>query len=161
MQPDDTDAANLINSGTTEADAGELELGIDESPGWVEEPATQRLTVEERFGRAVLRLRLYMGWSQRDLQRTCGVHQSQISRLETGQQHGLSSRRIFAILRALHVGEIAFLPPPTNPPTALELMFRGDPWERAGLAAEQRAARAAAQRAARAAERRVNRRRSA
>lgn len=104
------------------------------------------LSVEERFGHAILRLRLYRGWSQRDLQRTSGVHQSQVSRLETGRQRGLSSRRVFAILRALRVGEVAFLPPePAVPPTQLELMLWGDPWARAG----------------RAAERRVNRRRSA
>lgn len=106
-----------------------------------------KLTVEERFGQAIMRLRLYRGWSQRDLQRGCGVHQSQISRLEAGQQRGLSSRRLFAILKALHVGEIAFLPPvPKVPPTELERVLWGDPWERAGRAAERR---------------RVNRRRSA
>lgn len=103
--------------------------------------------VEERFGDAILRLRLYRGWSQRDLQGRSGVHQSQISRLESRPQRGLSSRRLFAILRALNVGDIAFLPPePTLPPTALELMLWGDQWERAGRAADRRS---------------VNRRRSA
>ena len=152
------DAANVINSRATETDARALEHEFDEfvfdwpaeppepaAPGAPVAPARPKFTVEERFGQAVMRLRLHQGWSQRDLQRTCGVHQSQISRLESGRQRGLSSRRIFAILRALHVGEIAFLPPPTVPQTQLEIMLFGDPWERAG----------------RAAERRVNRRRSA
>jgi len=148
----DGDAANVINSGATEIDASALEYEFGDFvldwPTGPPEPATPvrpKSTVEERFGQAVMRLRLYRGWSQRDLQRTCGVHQSQISRLESGRQRGLSSRRIFAILRALHVGEIAFLPPPTVQQTQLEIMLYGDPWERAG----------------RAVERRVNRRRSA
>lgn len=143
--PSDRDAANVINSRATETDAGALEHEIDDfsidSPAESLEsaaPVRQKLTVEERFGQAVMRLRLYQGWSQRDLQRTCGVHQSQISRLESGQQRGLSSRRIFAILCALHVGEIVFLPPPTVPQTQLEIMLFGDPWERAGRAVERR-----------------------
>ena len=146
------DAANVINSRAPETDAGALEHGFDDfffewpvEPQEPVAPARPKFTVEERFGQAIIRLRLYQGWSQRDLQRTCGVHQSQISRLESGRQRGLSSRRIFAILRALHVGEIAFLPPPTVPQSQLEIMLFGDPWERAG----------------RAVERRVNRRRSA
>lgn len=159
MRTDDRDAANLIDFGATESDTGPLSIeddGFDGDSGAehgldreVDPPTPPRPTVEERFGRSIMRLRLYLGWSQRDLQRTCGVHQSQISRLETGHQHGLSSRRLFAILRALHVGEIAFLPPPTNPPTALEIMLRGDPWERAGRAVERRVARAAERKARR------------
>ena len=166
MLGNDLDAPNLIVSGATEDNTGgaldlplgggaahelepELEPELDVEFGddrWlVRDDGLPKLTVEQRFGQAVLRLRLYRGWSQRDVQRSSGVHQSQISRLETGRQHGLSSRRIFAILRALRVGEVAFMPPPSAPQTALEFMLRGDPWERAG----------------RAAERRVNRRRSA
>lgn len=139
MNTRDTDAANLINSAGSETDArrAEHEIGEFGLDGARLDGGPKR-TVEVRFGLAILRLRLYMGWSQRDLQRTSGVHQSQISRLETGRQHGLSSRRIFAILRALHVHDIAFLPPPTNPPTELELMLWGDPWERASRAAERR-----------------------
>jgi hypothetical protein len=45
-------------------------------------------SVEDRFGFAILRLRLYRRWSQRDLQHRSGVHQSQISRLESGFQRG-------------------------------------------------------------------------
>lgn len=116
-----------------------------EDPG---ESPTQvvRLTVEEKIGRAVLRLRLYWGWSQAELGRRSGVDQTTISRLESGRQRGLSLRRLAAILRALRVGEIDFLPPrPIVEPTALELMLYSNPWERAGGAAD----------------RRVNRRRSA
>ncbi|MBI2780841.1 MAG: helix-turn-helix transcriptional regulator [Chloroflexi bacterium] len=144
----DGDAPNVIDFGATETDAGALEHDIDDFElDWRTEPpepaasARPKSTVEERFGQAVMRLRLYYGWSQRDLQRTCGVHQSQISRLESGRQRGLSSRRIFAILRALRVGEIAFLPPPTGPQTPLEIMLFGDPWERAGRAVERRVSR--------------------
>jgi transcriptional regulator with XRE-family HTH domain len=156
MPTHDRDAPNVIISvGREDVSRGELDLAPEIAPeidrdfldhGWLA-PAgdVQTLSVEQRFGQAILRLRLYRGWSQRDVQRSSGVHQSQISRLETGRQRGLSSRRIFAVLRALNVGEIALMPPPVAPQTALEVMLRGDPWERAG----------------RAAERRVNRRRSA
>lgn len=105
-----------------------------------------RLTVEEKLGRAVLRLRVYWGWSQAELERRSGVDQTTISRLETGRQCGLSLRRLAAILRALRVGEVDLMPPqPIVEPTALELMRSGNAWERAVAAAD----------------RRVNRRRSA
>ena len=101
--------------------------------------AIPKPTVQDRFGQAILRLRLYRGWTQRDLQRSCGVHQSQISRLETGRSPGLSMRRVYAILRALHADTIDFLPAkPAIPPTALERMLWGDQWERAGRVAERR-----------------------
>jgi len=102
--------------------------------------AERQGAVAARFGQAVLRLRLFRGWTQKDVERASGVHQSQVSRLETGRQLGLSTRRVFAILQVLHVGDIAFLPPvPATPPTELELMlWGGDPWELAGQAAERR-----------------------
>jgi transcriptional regulator with XRE-family HTH domain len=102
--------------------------------------------VEEKLGLAVKRLRLYWGWSQQHLEYRCSVDQTTLSRLERGLQPGLSIRRLFAILRALRVGEVQFLPrTPIVPPTPLELMLHGDPWKRAMSEAD----------------RRVNRRRSA
>lgn len=102
--------------------------------------------VSIKIGLAVLRLRLYWGWSQRDLGRRAGVDQSTISRLERGRQEGLAMRRYFAILAALRVGDILMLPrPPVVEHTSLELMLSGDPWKRAVATAA----------------RRVNRRRSA
>ncbi|HET7182728.1 MAG TPA: helix-turn-helix transcriptional regulator [Candidatus Limnocylindrales bacterium] len=95
--------------------------------------------VERKFGRAILQLRLYWGFSQAELGRRAGVSQSTISRLEAGIAMGLSLRRMFAILRALRLGELRFLPrPPAVEMTDLELMVQGDPWLRAKAAAERR-----------------------
>ena len=106
----------------------------------------QRLNPEELLGRGLLRLRLYMGWSQKDVEGASGVDQSTISRLETGRAANVGSARICTILRALKVGDVVILPRLSNvEPTALELMLRGDPWKRAAAEAD----------------RRVNRRRSA
>lgn len=91
-----------------------------------------------KIGRAVLRLRLYMGWSQMDLERSSGVDQTTISRLERGKQRGLSVRRLAAILDALHVGDVVFDRQPTVPQTDLEIMLYGDPWKRAAASADRR-----------------------
>ena len=108
--------------------------------------AASQLPAEQMFGRALLRLRLYIGWSQMDVERKAGVDQSTICRLETGHAANVGSARICAILRALQVGDVVFLPRfPASEPTALEMMLRGDPWKRAIAEAD----------------RRVNRRRSA
>jgi transcriptional regulator with XRE-family HTH domain len=108
--------------------------------------AGARRSPEEMLGRGLLRLRLYIGWSQRDLEGKSGVDQSTICRLETGHAANVGSARLCAMLRALRVGDVVFLPRfPAVEPTALELMLRGDPWKRAVAEAE----------------RRVNRRRSA
>ena len=64
----------------------------------------------ELIGGAVLRLRLYRGWRQIDLERRSGVDQTTISRLERGRRRGLSLRRLATILDALGVGEIQFIP---------------------------------------------------
>jgi transcriptional regulator with XRE-family HTH domain len=133
MTSDGGDAATIIDLAATRAGTGAADRP---------EP-----TIEERFGEAVLRLRLFWGWSQRELQHRSRVHQSQISRLESGRQRGLSTRRLFAILRALRVGHISFEPPVSRvSPTDLDVLLWGDPWERAGRAVERR---------------RLNRRRSA
>jgi transcriptional regulator with XRE-family HTH domain len=137
-------------AGQRDTDEPSLEPDLDET--WLaallatEARAASRLTAEEMLGRALLRLRLYLGWSQRDVERASRVDQSTICRLETGHAANVGSARICVILRALHVGDVVFLPRlPSVEPTALELMLRGDPWKRA----------------IREAERRVNRRRSA
>ena len=108
--------------------------------------AAARLPAEQLLGRALLRLRLFIGWSQKQVERKSGVDQSTISRLETGNAANVGSARICTMLRALNVGDVVFLPRfSTVEPTALELMLHGDPWKRAVAEAE----------------RRVNRRRSA
>jgi transcriptional regulator with XRE-family HTH domain len=92
-----------------------------------------------KVGRGVLRLRLYRGWSQADLEQRSKVDQTTISRLERGLQRGLSIRRLAAILDALHVGDVVFDQPPLiTPPTNLEIMLFGDRWERAGREADRR-----------------------
>jgi transcriptional regulator with XRE-family HTH domain len=152
MPGKDLDLRMGINSGGLQAaTAGdELEPGPDSA--WLaailaaEARAAAWLTAEEMLGRGMLRLRLYIGWSQRDLERRSGVDQSTICRLETGHAANVGSARLCAILRALRVGDVVFLPRfPAVEPTALELMLRGDPWRHAVAEAE----------------RRVNRRRSA
>jgi transcriptional regulator with XRE-family HTH domain len=102
-------------------------------------PTSTTLTQGELVGRAVLRMRLSCGWSQKELERRSGVDQTTISRLERGVQRGLSVRRLFAILCALRVADVTFCPAvPVAPATPLELMLRGDPWERAIRAADAR-----------------------
>ena len=130
----------------------DLPVGIDSAAGeWniaglLVATRPERPSVDVMLGRALLRLRLYFGWSQRDLERASGVDQSTICRLEIGRGANVGSRRLVAMLKALRVDDIVFVPrPPAAPPTALELMLRGDPWERAIKEAD----------------RRVNRRRSA
>ena len=106
------------------------------------DPPSAREGAMVMIGRAVLRLRLYRGWSQKDVERSSGVDQTTISRLERGTQRGLSIRRLGRILDALRVGDVAFTPPqPAIPPTPIELMLHGDSWRRAGDLAARRAAR--------------------
>jgi transcriptional regulator with XRE-family HTH domain len=138
-------------SGGQPATGGELPATGDElgDPGpeqaWInallaaEARAAARLSAEEMFGRGFLRLRLYLGWSQKAVERRSGVDQSTISRLETGHAANIGSARICRLLRALQVGDVVFLPRlPTLEPTALELMLRGDPWKRALAEADRR-----------------------
>jgi transcriptional regulator with XRE-family HTH domain len=100
------------------------------------------LTVEELLGRAILRARLYFGWSQQELGRRSRLSQSTISRLERGVQRGLSIRRLYSVLRALRIAEVDLIPrKPAAPPTPLELMLYGDQWAKAVAAADERLSR--------------------
>jgi len=152
MPGNDLDLPMGISSDGAQSSTGGDELESGDDVPWLaalmvaEARTAARLTSEEMLGRGLLRLRLYIGWSQRDLERKSGVDQSTICRLETGHAANVGSARVCAVLRALRVGDVVFLPRfPAVEPTALELMLRGDPWRRAVAEAE----------------RRVNRRRSA
>jgi transcriptional regulator with XRE-family HTH domain len=128
---------------------------IGREPGsrwWCAEPKRlqQRNAVLAEIGRATLRLRLYRGWKQRDVERATGIDQTTISRLERGQHPGLSIGRLGAVLDAHRVGELTFEPRAEAPPTDLERMLLGDPWRRAGQIAERRLARQRRQRGSRA-----------
>jgi transcriptional regulator with XRE-family HTH domain len=135
------------------------ENGDVETAGWIEErpvselPSAVDLAFDRisrrdpqprpkaiaQIGRAVMRLRLYRGWKQIDVERATGIDQTTVSRLERGTQRGLSIRRLAAILDALLVDAIVFEPfNPEGPPTSLELMLSGDRWRRAELAVERR-----------------------
>ena len=132
----DDDDADRDDDDDADGDDGWLELG--QIPR-VSAAALAENPVEVKVGRAILRLRLYWGWSQAELGRRSGLDQTTISRLERGRQEGLAIRRFFAILRALQVGEIVMLPrPPAAPMTSLELMLSGDPWKRAINEADRR-----------------------
>jgi transcriptional regulator with XRE-family HTH domain len=104
-----------------------------------ERDRTAELPVEQLFGRAILRLRLYFGWSQRELGRRARLHQSTISRVESGKQAGLSLKRLFAICRALRVVDVDLVTrKPSVLPTELEIMLRGDRWAWAVAAADRK-----------------------
>ena len=91
------------------------------------------------IGRAVLRLRLYRGLRQTDLERRSGIDQTTISRLERGRRRGLSVRRLGAILDALGVAEIDFKPAaPTGSAADLELPQMEDRWLRVTRFADER-----------------------
>jgi Predicted transcriptional regulators len=114
-------------------------MGMDSSGGGkvIAGPPDRRRSLA-KIGRAVLRLRLYRGWSQQDLEARSGVDQTTISRLERGTQRGLSIRRLAAILDALHVGDVVFDRPPTVRQTDLEIMLYGDRWAKAVAEADRR-----------------------
>ena len=101
-------------------------------------PPGTKPTAMAKLGRAVLQLRLFMRWTQTDLERASGVDQTTISRLERGIQTGLSTGRLAAILDALRVSDVTFDHVPTVPQTPLELMIYGDHWKRAAAEADRR-----------------------
>jgi transcriptional regulator with XRE-family HTH domain len=112
-----------------------MDFGAEE---WAPTEPIRKRPALAKLGRAVLRLRLYWHWSQKELEARSGVDQTTISRLERGAQRGLSIRRLAAILDALHVGEVILDRPPTVPPTALEVMLYGDRWANAVAEADRR-----------------------
>lgn len=145
QQPTATEDVGPADDGAANDRAGERENWI-RSLLAADDRERRRLSPEQLLGRGLLRLRLYMAWSQIEVERASGVDQSTISRLETGKAANVGSARICAVLRTLKVGDVVILPRlPIVEPTALELMLRGDPWKRAIAEAD----------------RRVNRRRSA
>lgn len=89
------------------------------------------------IGRAVLRFRLYRGWSQHDLEARSGVDQTTISRLERGRQRGLSVRRLASIVGALAVDDVVFARHPNERQTELERMLSGDRWLKASRQADR------------------------
>jgi transcriptional regulator with XRE-family HTH domain len=123
---------------------GNRDLGISEAPdiSWRPRDPPPRPKAIDQIGRAVLQLRLYLGWRQVDVEARAGVDQTTVSRLERGLQKGLSLRKLAAILDALLVGEIEARPwITTGPPTELERMLHGDPWLRAAERADRRLGR--------------------
>jgi transcriptional regulator with XRE-family HTH domain len=141
---DEPEIAHIpVDAGQVAAAADNLEQWIDHGDivlfASAERDRGAELTVEELFGRAILRLRLYFGWSQRELGRRARLHQSTISRVERGRQPGLSLKRLFAICRALRVVDVDLVTrKPSVPPTDLEVMLRGDRWARAVATADRR-----------------------
>ena len=71
----------------------------NEENHWMSDPLAKRGMV--LIGAAVRRQREKRRLSQRDLERLTGVHQSTISRLETGQRCGLRWARFAKIVAAL------------------------------------------------------------
>lgn len=55
------------------------------------------------FGSLLVALRIARGISQRDLARRLGVHESQVSRDERNEYHGITLERAMKIIEALHV----------------------------------------------------------
>lgn len=70
--------------------------------------------------RKLRRLRLDMGWTQKDLERESGVRRSTISKIETGERMNLRTTTLQALARALGVtaDELLIRPPQ---PSALEV----------------------------------------
>jgi hypothetical protein len=56
----------------------------------------------ELIGAMVRRRRIALHWSQRDLQAASGIHQSAISRLETGQLSGLRMARFARLVAGMN-----------------------------------------------------------
>jgi transcriptional regulator with XRE-family HTH domain len=70
----------------------------------------------ELLGAAVKRRRETIGWSQRDLQRATGIHQSVISRLENGVLMGIRFSKFARLVAALNGLELERPhPPPPRP----------------------------------------------
>jgi transcriptional regulator with XRE-family HTH domain len=69
----------------------------------------------ELFGRMLRRRRVFLGWTQRQLEARSGLDQTVISRLENGKQYGLRWSKLAELISALgglDVGPVA--PEPFN-----------------------------------------------
>jgi len=129
----DSRAGDQDDSVEQEVDVAFVETGIIPF-----EPKPNAVPIEERLGLALLRLRMYRGWSQAMLERVSGVDQTLISRFERGKVPGLAMRRLYAMLKALGADEITFGPGSRPPQSSWEDVLYGDLWERAGRLAAQR-----------------------
>jgi len=66
------------------------------------------------FGRTLRRRRLWLGWTQRQLEAYSGIDQAVICRLENGKQYGLRWARLADLIDAL--GGLEVGPGSTDPP---------------------------------------------
>jgi transcriptional regulator with XRE-family HTH domain len=93
---------------------------------WTEEAEGRRSPEVQRgwdlIGTAVKRRRVALGWSQRDVQRATGIHQTVISRLERGVLTGMRFSKFARLVAAMNGLELERSHP--RPP-------RGYWWERA------------------------------
>ena len=55
------------------------------------------------IGQRLIGIRIYLGISQRDLAKKLGVHETQVSRDERNEYHGITVERVEEILTALGV----------------------------------------------------------
>ena len=83
---------------------------------WTAEDRERRFPEVQRgldlLGATVKRRRTAIRWSQRDLQRASGVHQSVISRLENGILSGIRFSRFARIVKAMNGLEVDAPHPP-------------------------------------------------
>jgi len=88
---------------------------------WTAEDRERRLPDVQRgweiLGAMVLRRRRAIGWSQRDLQRASGLHQSGVSRLERGILSGIRFSTFARVVTAMNGLDPEAPRPPGRPPT--------------------------------------------
>jgi transcriptional regulator with XRE-family HTH domain len=78
------------------------------------------------FGRGIRALRLYHGFTQRELGERSGLDQSNISRLETGRPISIRFSRVLGVLDAMWVNRTVFKTRREGS-TYLAFLTRGDP----------------------------------
>jgi DNA-binding Xre family transcriptional regulator len=87
---------------------------------WTAEARERRFPEVQRgwelLGAAVKRRRIAMRWSQRDLQRASGLHQSAISRLERGILSGIRFSTFARLVAAMNGLDPERPHPPLRPP---------------------------------------------
>jgi DNA-binding XRE family transcriptional regulator len=71
----------------------------------------------ERMGRLLIALRIYQGMTQRELAERLGVHESQVSRDERNEYHGVTLERAARVLQALGVELRTTVLSPAGPKT--------------------------------------------